>query len=77
VTAFSVAPVCWADERAALPSESNPIKHNINVFFITILLIVEILQKTNGLSLANECRVNEGVVSRGRKTREEEQQLFT
>src|ERR1700693_2866367 len=45
-TAFSVPPVVWACDHAALPSESKPIRHNIQILFINCLLICCDLQKT-------------------------------
>src|ERR1700730_569035 len=41
-TAFSVPPVVWACDRAALPSESRPIKHHIQILFIDFSLFVAI-----------------------------------
>src|ERR1700682_6196858 len=39
-TAFSVPPVVWPCDHAALPNESNPIRHNIHVLFIDVSLFV-------------------------------------
>jgi hypothetical protein len=39
-----VPPVAWACDRAALPSESNPIRPNIQNLFIGHLLVVAILK---------------------------------
>jgi hypothetical protein len=47
MTAFSVPPAVCACDHAALPKESNPIKHHMQVFFIGVLFvfIVEILKE--------------------------------